>query len=107
VTLKRPLYDLRRRRDREAALLGAHLARGARVWWLAHEVWRQLAEPRGYRAGRMAHHAAVCGTGRAAVLGVLERFLKEVDAALAPIQRPRGRRRGRAKAADVSGTLAR
>ena len=62
MTLKRPPYDLRRRRDREAALLGAHLARGARVWWLAHEVWRQLAEPRAYRAGRMARHAAVAGT---------------------------------------------
>jgi hypothetical protein len=28
----------------------------------------------------MAHHAAVAGTGRGAVLGVLERFLEEVDA---------------------------
>ena len=104
MTLKRPPYDLRRRRDREAALLGVHLARGARVWWLAHEVWRQLAQPRAYRAGLMARHAAVAGTGRAAVLRVLERFLAEVDAALAPIPRPRACHRGRA---DDAATLAR
>jgi hypothetical protein len=107
VTPKRPPYDLRHRRDREAALLGAHLARGGRVWWLAHEIWRQLAEPRAYRAGLMAHHAAVGGTSRAAVLGVLERFLAEVDAVLAPLPRPRTRRRGRAGAADDAAALAR
>ena len=107
MTLKRPPYDLRRRRDREAALLRVHLARGARVWWLAHEVWRQLAEPKAYRAGLMARHAAVAGTGRAAVLGVLERFLKEVDAALAPLPRPRPRRRGDAGRADDAAALAR
>jgi hypothetical protein len=106
VTLKRFPYNLRRRRDREVALLGVHSARGERVWWLAHEIWRQLAEPKGYRARLMAHHAAVGGTGRGAVLRVLERFLAEVDAALAPIQRPRGRRRGHAEVADVSVTLA-
>jgi hypothetical protein len=100
VTLKRPLYDLRRRRDRELALLGVHLARGERVWWLAHEIWCQLAEPKGYRTRLMAHQAAVCGTGRGAVLRVLERFLGEVDAALAPIDRPH-RRRGRAEVNDA------
>jgi hypothetical protein len=106
VTLKKRPYDLRRRRDREVALLGVHLARGERVWWLAHEIWRQLDKPKGYRVRLMAHQAAVGGAGRGAGLRVLERFLAEVDAALAPIQHPRGRRRGGAEVADVSVTLA-
>ena len=106
MTLKRFPYNLRRRRDREVALLGVHSARGERVWWLAHEIWRQLDEPRGYRVWLMAHRAAVGGTGRAAVLRVLERFLVEVDAALASIQRPRGRHRRGAEVADASIMLA-
>jgi hypothetical protein len=54
----------------------------------------------------MTHRAAVVGTGRAAVLRVLERFLAEVDAALAQIQHPRGRRRGGAEVVDASVTPA-